>query len=288
MKHKQIIVFLVIFWVVTLFLNASLAATVSPEEAAKLKTTLTPMGAEKAGNADGSIPAWTGGYTTVPANFKAGDFRPDPFSAEKPLYSITGQNMDKYADKLIDCQKALLKKYPDYRIDVYPTHRTFAAPQFVYDNTFKNATRAKTIGTNGDNVEGAIGGTPFPIPKTGLEAMLNFFLAWRGKAFTTSFITYLVNPDGSKVMLSTCDEYSQYPYYLKEKPEDWNGMWREKIVIQTGPPYKAGESFCVHDNLNDFAQGFTTALEYLPCQRRGRGGPAFSFDKPHLFNLRPD
>ena len=28
-----------------------------------LTTTLTPLGAERAGNADGSIPAWTGGMT---------------------------------------------------------------------------------------------------------------------------------------------------------------------------------------------------------------------------------
>ena len=44
-------------------------AAVSPEQAAELGKTLTPMGAEMAGNADGSIPAWdpTGG--PVPAGF---------------------------------------------------------------------------------------------------------------------------------------------------------------------------------------------------------------------------
>ena len=38
-------------------------AAVSAEEAAKLKTVLTPFGAERAANKDGSIPAWDGGYT---------------------------------------------------------------------------------------------------------------------------------------------------------------------------------------------------------------------------------
>jgi hypothetical protein len=31
-----------------------------------LKTTLTPMGGIRAGNADGSIPAWTGGLVSPP------------------------------------------------------------------------------------------------------------------------------------------------------------------------------------------------------------------------------
>ncbi|KUJ91854.1 MAG: hypothetical protein XD38_0537, partial [Pseudomonas sp. 63_8] len=51
--------------VLTLSLLAtSVMAAVSPDEAAKLGTTLTPVGAEMAGNADGSIPAWTGGLPT--------------------------------------------------------------------------------------------------------------------------------------------------------------------------------------------------------------------------------
>ena len=37
-------------------LAANVMAAVSPQEADKLGTTLTPLGAEKAGNADGSIP----------------------------------------------------------------------------------------------------------------------------------------------------------------------------------------------------------------------------------------
>jgi hypothetical protein len=45
-------------------LPLSAQAKVSPEEAAKLGidgTELTPAGAVRAGNADGTIPAWSGG-----------------------------------------------------------------------------------------------------------------------------------------------------------------------------------------------------------------------------------
>ena len=127
-------------------LTAPLGATagVSAEDAARLKTTLTPLGAEKAGNQDGTIPAWTGGYTTPVPGDKPGGRRGDPFKDEKPLYSITAKTVDQHADQLSDGTKAMLKKYPDsFRVDVYKTHRTAAAPKWVYDNTFKNATSAK-------------------------------------------------------------------------------------------------------------------------------------------------
>ena len=76
-------------------------AAVSTKEAAKLGTSLTPVGAEMAANADGSIPAYTGGLTTAPAGFKSGDgMRPDPFADEKPLLVIDGKNVDKYKDLL--------------------------------------------------------------------------------------------------------------------------------------------------------------------------------------------
>ena len=44
----------------------SALAAVSPEQAAQLGKTLTPMGAEMAGNADGSIPAWNPEGTPTP------------------------------------------------------------------------------------------------------------------------------------------------------------------------------------------------------------------------------
>ena len=104
----------------------------SARDAARLQGDLTPLGGERAGNADGSIPAWTGGFKGVIAGDSPRGRRGDPFAAEQPLYSVTAANMAQYADKLSDGVKALLQKYPDsYRLDVYPTHRTAYAPQWV-------------------------------------------------------------------------------------------------------------------------------------------------------------
>jgi hypothetical protein len=180
-----------------MFSTASMAA-VTAEEAEQLKTTLTPLGAERAGNADGSIPAWDGGYTEVDPAFvpgKPGSKRKDFFASDKVLYTITSQNMEQYADKLTDGLKALLKKYPDYKMNVYPTRRSAAAPQEVYDNTFENATRARLV-SDGFGIEGAIGGTPFPIPKSAHEVMWNHSLHWEGKRIRYTSDCYLATPDG--------------------------------------------------------------------------------------------
>ena len=51
----------------SLFAVGTAQAAVSAQEAAKLGTTLTEFGAEKAGNAAGTIPAYTGGLTKATA-----------------------------------------------------------------------------------------------------------------------------------------------------------------------------------------------------------------------------
>jgi hypothetical protein len=254
-------------------------AAVSAEEAAKLKTTLTPMGAEKAGNKEGTIPAWEGGYTTAPSGYKSGDKRPDSFAGENKLFSITAENLDQHADKLAEGTKFMLKKYPGYRLDVYPTHRTAAAPQYVYDNTFQNATRARTT-NKGLSVEGAYGGIPFPIPKDGFEAMFNHLLAWQGEASYEPFRIYLVTPDGKAVLGVEAENYQQYPYYFKDVPMDkWNGDFWHFRQVQTAPPFKAGETMLIRDPVDMYGKG-RQAWQYLTGQRRTRRAPTIAYDTP--------
>ena len=185
MKHnKKVVSLLTALSASLLFAHGALAA-VSAEEAGKLRTTLTPLGGERAGNADGSIPAWTGGYTQADPAYKDGGKRGDPFANEKPLFTITAQNMAQYADNLSAGTQAMLRKYPDsYRLEVYPSHRSAAAPQSVYDATFANATSGKLVdGPAGLMPEGAAGGIPFPIPGSGAEAIWNHLLRWRGASW---------------------------------------------------------------------------------------------------------
>jgi hypothetical protein len=256
--------------------QASAHAGVGADEAAQLKTTLTPLGAERAGNKDGSIPAWTGGYTTPLPGFKNGGRRGNPFANDKPVVRITAKNMDQYADKLTDGTKALLKKYPNtYRVDVYPTQRTAAAPQWVYDNTFKNATSAKL---EGELLSGAYGGIPFPIPKTGWEVMTNHLMHWRGEAWQQEFRQFLTTSDGKRVLSSEGTGTYQMPYYFKDGADKFrnNNYWMIRLV--TGAPaIRAGEAIAGIENLDP---NKSQAWVYLTGQRRTRKLPNACCDTP--------
>lgn len=143
-------------------------AGVSVEQARRLEKDLTPFGVRRAGNADSSIPAWEDGMTATPEGVTydpaaGGHLLPNSFTKEKALYTIAAQNMEQYTDKLTEGQKALLKKYlQTYKLHIFQTHRTFAAPQWVYDNTAKNAVNAQ-LTQDEEGVVGAYGRVrPFP------------------------------------------------------------------------------------------------------------------------------
>src|SRR6186713_1243180 len=89
------------------------ALAVSADEAKQLGTTLTAVGAEKAGNKDGTIPEYTGGLKVIPASFKKGSgIRLSPYENEKPRMTITAKDIAANADKLTEGTKELLKRYP--------------------------------------------------------------------------------------------------------------------------------------------------------------------------------
>ena len=265
------------------FLSASgpgLAA-VSAEEAQRLKGALTPLGAERAGNADGSIPAWTGGASMVPAGYRSGEPRADPFKDEKPTFSITSENFRIYSDKLPEGQKALFEKFPDYRMDVYPTHRTAAAPQSVYDSIFANATRAAAAPEGiAYGVTGAVGGIPFPIPKNGAEVMWNHLLAFWGPAREDNIQNYLIASDGTLALSNEFHETVDFPYYYPgATPQSFGDYYFLRREISDGPPGLAGRGYLVWES-NNVARTPVQAWQYLPRERRVRKSPLLSYDTP--------
>ena len=214
-----------------------------------------------------------------PAPGGEGGRRTDPFKADKPLYSVTAQNLAQYAQHLTEGQQAMFKRYPNYRIDVYPTRRTAMAPQWVYDNTLKNATRGK-LTKNGLAVEGAYGGIPFPIPKSGGEAMWNHLLSWQGEAFNWTFNTYITTADGKRVMASDAIVKIQQPYYYKDgSPESSKNEYQLLRLITNGPAQKAGEAILVRDP-TDYADIGRQSWQYLTGQRRVRKLPNALYDTP--------
>jgi len=254
-------------------------AAVSADEAQALKSDLTPVGAERAGNADGTIPEWNGGITDAIPGKHLGDIPGSLFADEAPLYKVTKANMAEYEELLSEGVKALLNKYPDtFYLNVYPTHRTAAHPQSVYDSAFANATRCETV-AGGYSLEGCAGGTPFPIPKAGVEVMWNFLLRTEAPSIEYSFKNIVGNSDGSHTLATRNDISFQYPqFYEGVTPDSWSGEYAMFRFNTLEPPFKAGESLVIRDSIDQ--DNPRQAWQYLLGQRRVRQAPTVSYDTP--------
>ncbi|WP_369959760.1 DUF1329 domain-containing protein [Pseudomonas benzenivorans] len=265
----------------TLAVAGQAQAAVSASEAAKLGTSLTFVGAEMAANADGSIPAFDGGLTTAPAGFKAGDTeRPDPFAGEKPVLVIDSKNAAQYKDQLTAVTAELMQRFPSFRVDVYPTHRTATMPQALLDNTLKNATGAKSL-EGGNAIENVLPGIPFPIPQSGAEAMWNHLLRYQGVAYTTKYDSWNVDSAGTPTLATTGTAFNAFPIYedLNKVIEAKDTYFQTKLYY-SGPARRAGESLMLKDSANPLVQS-RRAWQYLPGVRRVKLAPNLAYDTPN-------
>jgi hypothetical protein len=263
---------------------AALAAgSASGADASRLGADLTPMGGEKAGNAGGTIPAWNGGLKTAAdagaSGFKPGGHHPDPYAADKPLYKIDATNQAKYAANLTAGSKALLNAYKgSYFMNVYPSHRSAAFPQRIYDAVKANASTAKLTG-GGTGVTGAIGGPPFPVPESGLEAIWNHILRYRVDTAERYIGQAAVTRSGSYNLVKFHDE-TMVAYALPGATEAALDNVIIYFIQETIAPARlAGEILLVHETL-DQAKEQRRAWLYNPGQRRVRRAPNVAFDNP--------
>jgi hypothetical protein len=254
-------------------------AAVSDDEAARLGNDLTPVGGIKAGNADGSIPAWTGGITTPPAGYQPGTQHPDPFTEDEVLFVITAENMEEHADKLSAGHKALLQAYPDtYRLPVYQTRRTASYPQWVYDIAKRNATEARLVG-DGDGVTGALGAFPFPIPQRAEEVMWNHLMRFRGLSATRTITQAAPTRRGDYTLVQFHDDFL-FSYSSEDgtfDPEDNTLLYLKQTVV--APARLAGSILLVHETLDQVREP-RRAWTYNVGQRRVRRAPNVAYDNP--------
>ena len=277
MRAKRIGRTRAIAWAVSMIAVATASAAVTEQEAAKLGKELTPVGAERAGNKDGTIPEWTGGMTTAPAGWKAGQKRIDPYAADKPLFSIDASNVDKYRDKLSEGQVALVKQIKGYRMDVYPTRRSCGFPDFVYERTRTNATTAQLAG-NGWGLEKGIGAAVlFPMPKTGAEAVWNHKVRYMGEGRIEHYSTIFSAKGGDFTPLVQ-DQWTWVPVHSPKNKgvEEVNGVEMKLLNEVLSPPAHAGELILAHWFFNNPSDAWL----YFPGQRRVRRAPTFAYDNP--------
>lgn len=260
-------------------------AAVTAEEAAQLGKDLTLFGAEKAGNKEGTIPAYEGGLptSTSPAGFKKGSGKwVNPFASEKPLYSITAQNVDKYTSQLSQANIALLKRYPGFRLDVYPTHRTAAYPRYILDKTVRNATQARSI-KGGLAIEGAIGGIPFPIPKSGYEVMWNHMARYSGLASEYWLRNFYIDNNGKVVNSGEIKINGNYVFHNPKATAE-SVLKDDAIITQvaynfTGPPRSVGDATTYFEATDPTVMP-RRAYTYSASTRRVRLGPDIAYDTP--------
>ena len=254
------------------------AAEISADEVARLGRDLTPLGGERAGNADGSIPEWTGGITRPPAGYEVGQHHPDPYAADRPLFVIDAANLDQHRDKLSVGHQRMLETYPGFRLNVYPTRRSASVPQRIYDATRRAAATAKLV-DDGNGVGGAVIGTPFPIPRNGLEVIWNHLLRYRGETVTCTVGQAAVTRGGAYTMVKYALDI-KLRYSLPDMTEEELGnsmiLFKQKVVA---PARLAGDLLLVHETMNQ-AREPRRAWTYNPGQRRVRRAPNVAYDNP--------
>jgi len=258
-------------------LVGSTHAGVSADQAAKLGTELTPVGAIK--EAQGNIPAWTGGLPVDAASVDKNGRLGNPFEGDKPEFVITAANYKDYAANLTDGQKAMFEKYPDtYRMPVYKTVRSAAYPQDVYDETKKNAVNTSLL-NDGNGIANFTFGVPFPFPQTGVEVIWNHITRYRGGSVSRIIgqVTPQVNGDYTVVRFK--DEFTFRNNLVDFQPDkDDNVLFYFKQDVLS-PARLAGNVLLVHETLDQVKEP-RKAWVYNAGQRRVRRAPQVAYDGP--------
>jgi hypothetical protein len=259
---------------------------VPEQEAAKLGRELTPIGAQRAGNAEGTIPAWTGGIVQPPEGYDPGDRHPDPYADDERLFTITAANCEEYAEHLSAGQLAMLRAYPDtWKLHVYPTRRSASYPEWVYEAVIDNATSAKVVLEGKGGVLGARVGVPFPIPQSGVEAIWNHNLRWRGVRVTRSDGEVAVTRSGRYTVTRSIQEFG-FPYASRTETAFTRRYPNVLLALKTkifAPALVSGDGFLVIEPL-DQTDDPRKAWSYSRALRRVLRNPYIAYDFPSQFS----
>ena len=268
--------------------SGGLTAEVSQSEAQRLGgEEITRFGALRAGSNDGVIPAYDGGLPEPPDNVdygESGDFHPNPFPDDEIRHTVTADNMDQYNEYLTRGTRALLETYPDtYEINVYPSRRTMAWPEWILENIEDNATSAELVG-DGNGIDGAYGGIPFPIlhgsnEEQAQQAMWNHLTSWRGIFVNRRSGEVAVETDGD-YSLTMSEQEVFFNFYNPEGDESTLDNTLFYYLSQTTSPARlAGGAVLIHETLNQVREP-RRAWGYNAGQRRVRRAPNLAYDSP--------
>ena len=253
----------------------------TPANIARIGQDLTPMGSVRAGNADGTIPEWTGGITRSdwPAGFSPGQRHIDPFASDTPRFVITGQNFREYEQYLTAGHIAAFERYPDtFFMNVYPTRRSASFPDRTYEMTRRNAETGRLVAA-GEGVADVAEGFPFPIPQNAFELVWNHKLKYKGTGGTRFWNQVVPTARGAHQLVRLREEFLGLYYIEGNTIEDTDNILLYFFQEVESPARLAGNILLVHESLNQILQP-RQAWIYNPGQRRVRRAPNVAYDNP--------
>lgn len=250
-------------------------------EVARLGQDLTAAGAERAGNKDGSIPAFSGTGGALPG-WSYGKLREDywKYKAEKPLFTIDAGNVDKYADRLTPGQIQMLRQVKGYTMPVYQTHRECGLPEALEKNTRDGAAKA-SIAKDGWSLENAtLPGVPFPVPQKGIEVMWNWLMHYRGVAaeWPDGYTVVSPRPGSTNPIVTHWALLDYYPWARsgQHAPHQNNGLQAGVYYRYKEPAALAGQGTVQRYYFNKDTDSYL----YFTGQRRVRRLPSYAYDAP--------
>ena len=240
---------------------------------------LTTVGAEQAGNTEGSIPSWEGGIRTPPADYQPGNRHPDPYKNDQTLFTIDHSNAAQFEHRLSAGHLALLEKYPDsYHLNIYPTQRSASHPQSVLDATVRYSGQARIV-DEGAGVEGIVRGVPFPHPENGEQAIWNARLSYKTGGYRGYLGNILTASDGS-YQHSVWLQEIKYPYGDDNTTlGNLNNVKLRGLLHTLRPAQDAGVIFLYYRYINSKTQERRN-WSYNPGKRRVKRSTMTPADQP--------
>lgn len=259
---------------------ASLSLALAPvlTGAQGLPPELTPVGAEAAGNAEGSVPPWTGGLVGTGA---ADGHYADPYPQDRPLFSIHAETLEAHAERLSPGQRALLERHPGFRMDVYPSRRSAAFPPEHYAATAANLERAG-LAEGGRAVVGTRAGVPFPMPETGLEVIWNHLTAYAPPRVLSEWDQLTLDENGAVARARfRFDQLWLYHHAPETGGRRPDLRLKLSLLRVLEPPRIAGLALLTEDH-QDTQRHPRRAWLFSPEERRVRLVPSMVHDNPGL------
>jgi len=234
----------------------------------------TPFGSERNGNDDGSIPAWQGDKDYA-------DKKYSELVSETPLFEITENNYNQYAEYLSDGQKALFATYPSsFKMPVYTSYRLHNIPDHFASATFKNKQDAILI-DDGNGLDNVWPGIPFPSPDNALEIIWNHTTSWRGLSFSASYTEASIRPNEATTIIKSKLDFASPFHDPNREKYSGNGKLFYFLATTYSPALLAGGATLVHESTQPRLSPRKTWI-YVKGNKRVQRLPSLTHDGPNM------